>query len=88
MALNLKNPKVETLAKEVAELTGETKIEAIRRALLERKSRLAAATPLTRSERAAPILEQFRASLPKELLGKRLTREEEDDILGFGPGGV
>jgi antitoxin VapB len=40
MALNIKNPQVEHLAAEVSEITGETKTEAIRRALEERKQRL------------------------------------------------
>lgn len=40
MALNIKNPQVELLAAEVSEITGETKTEAIRRALEERKQRL------------------------------------------------
>ncbi len=40
MALNIKNAQVEDLATEVAELTGETKTEAIRRALEERRQRL------------------------------------------------
>ena len=37
MALNIKNTEVERLAAEVAELSQETKTEAIRRALEERK---------------------------------------------------
>ena len=37
MALNIKNPEAEQLASEVAALTGETKTEAIRVALFERK---------------------------------------------------
>jgi antitoxin VapB len=40
MALNIKNPQVEELAAELAAITGETKTEAIRRALEERKQRL------------------------------------------------
>ena len=40
MALNLKNAAVERLAAEVARLTGESKTEAIRRALDERRRRL------------------------------------------------
>ena len=40
MALNIKNPEVERLATEVANLARETKTEAIRRALEERKARL------------------------------------------------
>ena len=55
MALNIKNADVERLATEVARLTGESKTEAIRRALEERR---------------------------------RLSRAEEDEILGYGPGGV
>lgn len=43
---------------------------------------------LTRSQRVASTIAQFRASLPKPLSRKRLSRREEDDILGFGPGGV
>lgn len=40
MALNIKNAHVEKLATEISELTGETKTEAIRRALEERRQRL------------------------------------------------
>jgi len=40
MALNIKNAQVESLAAEVSQLTGESKTEAIRRALEERKQRL------------------------------------------------
>lgn len=40
MALNIKNAQVEALAAEVSQLAGETKTEAIRRALEERKQRL------------------------------------------------
>lgn len=40
MALNIKNAQVEALATEVSQLAGETKTEAIRRALEERKQRL------------------------------------------------
>ena len=40
MALNIKNAQVESLATEVSEMTGESKTEAIRRALEERKQRL------------------------------------------------
>lgn len=40
MALNIKNPEVEQLAKDVAHLARETKTEAIRKALFDRKQRL------------------------------------------------
>ena len=40
MALNIKNPEVESLATELAGVTGESKTEAIRQALVERRARL------------------------------------------------
>jgi antitoxin VapB len=89
MALNLKNPDVERLAAEVARLTGESKTEAIRRALEERRRRLK--TPET-ADRRAKVLRLLQSKvwplLPKKALGRRLTREEEDAILGYGPEGV
>jgi hypothetical protein len=70
-------------------MDNESKTEAVRRALLERKASLNARPgSQTRSERAASIIEIFRASAPAEMLGKRLSRAEEAEILGFGPGGV
>jgi antitoxin VapB len=40
MALDIRNRETEELAEEVARLTGETKTEAVRRALLDRLARL------------------------------------------------
>ena len=37
MALNIKDPETERLASEVAKLAGETKTQAVRTALTERK---------------------------------------------------
>ena len=39
--MNIKNPDVEMLAEAVSAMTGETKTQAIRKALEERKERLA-----------------------------------------------
>ncbi len=39
MALNIKNPYVESLLAEVALITGESKTEAVRKALEERRQR-------------------------------------------------
>ena len=89
MALNLKNPEVERLAAEVARLTGESKTEAIRRALDERRRRLTRPSIAERRKRVLRFLEtRVWSSIPKDQLGRRLTREEEEDILGYGPGGV
>ena len=89
MALNLKNAEVERLAAEVARLTGESKTEAIRRALEERKRRLKTVSTADRRKRVLRFLEKkVWPTLPQDQLGRRLTRAEEDDLLGLGPGGV
>lgn len=89
MALNLKNADVERLAAEVARLTGESKTEAIRRALEERRRRLKGPGTAERRARLLRFLEsRVWPGLPKQQLGRRLSRQEEDDILGYGPGGV
>ncbi len=90
MALNIKNRAVESLAAELADITGETKTEAIRKALEERKRRLA--FQVVRRQRGESFLryleDEVWPSLPPELLGRRLSRAEEDEILGYGPEGV
>ena len=89
MALNLKNADVERLAAEVARLTGESKTEAIRRALEERRNRLRVAEVAQRRDRVLRLLRtKLWPSLPKQQRGRRLSREEEDAILGYGPEGV
>lgn len=89
MALNIKNAEVERLAAEIARLTGESKTEAIRRALDERRRRLKGPLVVDRRARLLEWLEKrVWARLPEGQRGRRLTREEEDDILGYGPEGV
>ena len=58
MALNLKNSAVERLAAEVARLTGESKTEAIRRALEERRQRLKTPSIDERRARVLRLLER------------------------------
>lgn len=89
MALNIKSPEVEQLAAEVARLAGETKTEAIRRALLERRARLAAwgDRPLA-GRRLLEFLErEIWPFIPPEAFGRKMSREEEDKLLGYGPQG-
>jgi antitoxin VapB len=89
MPLNIKNAEVERLATEVARLTGESKTEAIRRALEERRRRLRSQSTEQRRARVLRFLEKsVWRTLPKAAMGRRLTREEEDEILGYGPTGV
>jgi antitoxin VapB len=90
MALNIKNADVERLAAEVAGLAGESKTEAIRIALVERRERLALhARGRTRYEEVMEWLENHVwPRLPADQLGRRLSAEEEAEILGYGPDGV
>jgi antitoxin VapB len=90
MALNIKNDEVERLAAEVARLTGESKTEAIRRALAERRQRLAyRISHGDRETQALRFLErEVWPRIPADQLGRRLSRSEEDEILGYGEEGV
>ena len=90
MALNIKNDAVERLVAEVARLAGESKTEAVRRALEERKARLAyRLVDGDRASRLRRFLEtEVWPRVPAEELGRRMTREAEDEILGYGKEGV
>ena len=90
MALNIKNPEVERLAAEVAELTGESKTEAIRRALEERRARLrAGVSDASRDRRTLRFLErEVWARVPPDQLGHAPDRNERELILGYGEAGV
>ncbi len=89
MPLNIKNTEVERLAAEVARLTGESKTEAIRRALDERARRLKSVSANERRVRVLRFLEKkVWPTLPKTEMGRRLSRAEEDEILGYGLDGV
>jgi len=90
MALNIKSPAVERLAAEVSRMTGESKTEAIRRALEDRKRRLKSVP--SRGDRRASVLAFLKSKVwtgvPSDQFGRPLTRAEEDAILGYGPEGV
>ena len=90
MPVNIKNDRVERLLDEVAAMTGETKTEAIRRALEERRDRLAIGrVEASGADRLRRLLErEIWPSIPPEIKGTRLTKAEEEGILGIGPDGV
>lgn len=90
MAVNIKNERVELLLDEVAALTGETKTEAIRRALEDRRDRLVRySTESNPADRLRRVLErEIWPSVPPDQLGRQLTRAERESILGYGPEGV
>jgi antitoxin VapB len=76
--------------KRITELTGEKEHEALHRAVEERYRRLTG--PATPSERRQNVLNILESSVwrqvPKNQLGRALSRAEEDEILGYGPEGV
>jgi antitoxin VapB len=90
VALNIKNVEVERLAEEAARLAGETRTETIRKALEERLARLR--LRVVKRDREADVLRYLERevwpSVPKGVLGRRLTLREEDQILGYGPEGA
>lgn len=88
--MNIKNIEVERLVSELARLTGESKTEAVRKALEERAERVRLRVP---SRRHAANFRSFLEreiwpKVPKRQLGRRLSRREEDEILGYGPEGA
>ena len=90
MALNIKNAEVERLAADVAELAGESKTEAIRRSLMDRKDRLMIRrSNLSKAERLDRLLRnEIWPLIPKAVRGKKISKKEREKILGYGPHGV
>jgi len=84
MPLNIKDPETERLAREVAELTGESKTGAIRTALRERRARLAMGAGQDDRTRALRVwLEsELWPSLPAGVRGHAPTQAEQDAVLG------
>lgn len=88
MGLNIKNQEVERLATEIAAKTGESKTEAIRVALEDRRKKLGIETPGEKRKRVMRYLEtEVWPKIPPELLGKGLSKEEQDELCGYGPDG-
>lgn len=91
MALNVKDEEAVRLAGEIAAITGESKTRAIRVALQERRDRLVTQDPPERpGERMLRVLEtNIWPQIPPEERGRPpLTKEEKEEILGYGEGGV
>ena len=90
MAVNIKNSDVENLLNELALITGESKTETVRQALLERRRRLTFQTNIRQPEiRLLAFLEdEVWPHIPVEQQGIRLTKAEEEVILGYGEDGV
>jgi len=90
MALSIKDPEAERLAAEVAALAGESKTRAVRVALEERRARLLderqAAERAARRQRF--LEEEVWPQIPASVRGKRISKDEREAVLGYGPGGV
>jgi len=82
MAINIKDPETDRLAREVAKRAGETLTDAIRNSLLERLQRFAgrSAAP-TKRDKLHEILSRVDA-LP------RLDSGTDDQILGYDESGI
>jgi len=90
MAMSIKDPNAERLAAEIAAITGESKTRAVRISLQERRDRLS--LRFAGGDRGKDLLrflrEEVWPSIPKRILGKRVSRMERERILGYGPKGV
>jgi antitoxin VapB len=89
MALNIKDAETERLASEVAALTGESKTEAVRVALQERRDRLARRV-VSRGHRETLVrfLEhELWPQIPSHVLGRPVSKAERESILGYEPEG-
>lgn len=90
MSVNIKNQRVEQLLEEVTALTGESKTEAVRRSLEERRDRLARSRadlhPADRLRRL--LVREIWPTIPDDVRGTRLSKAEEEEILGLGSDGA
>lgn len=90
VAMNIKDRDAELLATRLAELTGESKTTAVREALRERLERLPQGAPV--SDSGEEFVEFLRTEIwpyvSTENRGKHVTKEEREEILGYGSGGV
>jgi antitoxin VapB len=89
---NFQNPETERLATEVAQLANETKDEAIRQSLRERRDRLkleSGADDRPYEGMLHWLETEIWPQIPPEDLGKPpMSKTEIEEILGYGPEGV
>jgi antitoxin VapB len=82
MALNIRNPEAERLAAELARQTGETKTEAVTKALRDRLARVRRARSRRRLADELEDIAEHCASLPV------LDPRSADEILGYDEHGL
>jgi antitoxin VapB len=86
MTLKIENEDIEILLEEIVTITGESKTGALRKALEERRQRLAMSSFNAdgRRDLLSFLQDEIWPQIPPELLGTRLTKAEEENILGYG----
>ena len=82
MALNIRNPETDRLAEALAQLTGETKTEAVTRALRDRLDRVRRERAHRRLADELDEIAQHCAALPMR------DRRTPEDILGYDEHGL
>ena len=82
MALNIRNPEAEKLADALAKLTGETKTEAVTKALRDRLARIRRERSRRRLADELDAIARHCASLPV------LDRRSAEEIIGYDERGV
>jgi antitoxin VapB len=82
MALSLKDPEADRLAREIADRTGETLTGAIVVALRERLARLKA------RRRRRPLRDELREIAERVAALPRLDERSDDDIVGYDKDGL
>lgn len=90
MDLHIEDTETEKLAAEVAEMTGEMREVAVREALREKKERLEMRSGREGRPRSMQewLEKEIWPHVPEKERGRPLTKEEVEDMLGFGPEGV
>ena len=90
VALTIKNAAVERLAAEVAALTGESKTQAVRVALEERRQRLTSGVDpeARRAELLRFMEEEIWSLVPPQERDQPHDSARDDAVIGYGPDGL
>jgi antitoxin VapB len=84
MALNIRDPEAQRLARELAEATGETMTSVVIKALQERLERLRVRQVVSRTERAARLMAHGKRFAALPVLDPR----SADEIIGYDEVGL
>ena len=84
MALNIRDPEAQELARELAAATGETMTQAVIKALRERLERLRSGQLVSRRERAARLMAHGRRFAALPVLDPR----SPDQLVGYDEAGL